>query len=198
MAKHIGYHNALKLAKEALEFRDPESVASDAGVIWTGVDYEIPWLGRHVLLEEGEIDERIIWLHYLAANGPKRASGVYINYKQVPGAAIYNENFVKRTIKPMVKTFQDSPDEFLKLGCEMGGEPQKSGSASFTVRALPYIPLTCIIWQGDDEISANGNILFDSTAPLWFCAEDLVALAGMVVYKMLKLVAPKSTHYRLS
>jgi hypothetical protein len=198
MVKHIGYHNALKLAQEALEGRDPESVASGSGVVWTGVDYEIPWLGARVLLQEGELDERIIWLHYLAANGSQNPSGVYINYKQIPGAAIYNENFVKRTITPMVKTFQDAPEEFIRLGREMGGETQKLGSAAFTLRALPYVPLTCVIWQGDEEIPASGNILFDSTAPGWFCAEDLVVLAGMVVYRMLKLVSLKTAHYRLS
>jgi hypothetical protein len=85
----------------------------------------------------------------------------------------------------MVGAFCDRLDEFVRLGLEMGGEEKDLGHASFTVRALPYLPITFIIWQGDDEVPANGNILFDEGAIEWFCAEDLVVVAGMSVYEML-------------
>jgi len=59
---------------------------------------------------------------------------------------------------------------------------------SFTVNALPYIPLTFVLWQGDGEVPPSGNILFDETAAKWLCAEDLVVLAGLPVYEMLSAV----------
>jgi len=189
MTEHTGYHQALKLAREKLAELDPRAVADAAGVTWTGSAYEIPWLGSNLHLEDGALDEQIIWLHYLTGHGPKKPSGVYISYRQVPGGAIYNENFVKRTIDPMVRTFHDRLEDFTRLGTAMGGEAKGLGHASFTIRALPFVPLTYVIWQGDDEIPAGGNILFDETAAGWFCAEDLVVLAGMPVYKMLKQLA---------
>ncbi|MDR3331807.1 MAG: DUF3786 domain-containing protein [Synergistaceae bacterium] len=186
MTEHAGYQRALGLARHELAGRLPETVAANTGTRWTGETYEIPWLGGTVLLEDGALDEQIIWLHYLAALGPKTPRGVYVNYRQLPGAAIYNDNFVKRTISPMVGAFHDKLDDFLRMGISMGGEVKNLGHASFVIRALPFVPITYVIWQGDDEVPADGNILFDETAADWFCAEDLVVLAGIPVYNMLK------------
>jgi hypothetical protein len=186
MPEHSGYYRALRLAQTELACLDPEVVVSNTGVQWTGETYLMPWLGRMVPLADGDMTERILWHHYLLAHGPKQDSGVAVNYKQVPGAAIYNDNFTKRTINPMVKAFHDDLEKFMQKGLAMGGEPRSYGHASFTVRALPYIPLTFVIWQGDEEVPAGGNILFDETVKDWLCAEDLSALPGLLVHKMLR------------
>jgi hypothetical protein len=65
---------------------------------------------------------------------------------------------------------------------------------SFTLPVLPYVPLTFVIWQGDDEIPPNGNILFDETAIEWFNAEDLVVIASLPVYKLLKMNAQRTMY----
>ena len=186
--KNKGYERALGLAREQLAERDPRKTADDTGTVWTGGRFEIPWLGRMIPLDEGTVEQQIIWSHYLMSGGPKQPSGNYITYRQVPGAGIYNENFLKRCINPMVKAFAGDLDLFLRLGQNMGGRKASPGHMSFTVNALPYIPLTFVLWQGDDEIPASGNILFDDTAAEWLCAEDLVVLAGLPVYEMLRAV----------
>jgi hypothetical protein len=87
----------------------------------------------------------------------------------------------------MVQGFSGDLEEFLKRGRALGGEKVNLGHMAFTVCPLQYVPITYIIWQGDDEIPASGNILFDETAVDWLCAEDLVVLAGIPVYAMLKM-----------
>ena len=165
--------------------RDPLEMADNTGTVWTGERFEIPWLGRTIPLGEGTVEQQILWSHYLLAGGPKQPAGNFITFRQVPGAGIYNENFLKRCIKPMVKAFSGDLDLFLRIGQTMGGMKASPGHMSFTLNALPYIPLTFVLWQGDDEVPASGNILFDETAVKWFCAEDLVVLAGLPVYEML-------------
>lgn len=190
-----GYTIALNLAKEDLEKLDPSEVVKNTGVIWNGTSYEIPWYNKLIPLEKGTIEEQIIWYHYLTANGPKQLRNKYINYKQVPGAAIYNDNFIKRAINPMVNTFKDDVESFLNIGESLGGTKVKLGHAAFSLNLLPYVPLTYILWQGDDEIPANGNILFDESSIEWFCAEDLVVIASLPVYLMMNCKRKGKTGY---
>ena len=184
MKGNIGYTNAVNLGKEALEKLDPQEVCANSGVMWDDGEYIIPWMGESVRFNDGKIEEQIIWYHYLTAKGPRDMKGGYITYKQVPGGAIYNDNFIKRAVKPMVKAFSYDLDGFLKRGEMMGGWQIPMGHMAFTLKLLPYVPLTYVIWQGDDEVPASGNILYDETAPEWLCAEDLVVVASLPVYKM--------------
>ncbi len=187
-----GYERALNLAKSKLEKILPEEVEKNTGAKWNGTGYEIPWFNGTANPEDSPIDEKIIQYHYLIANGPKTPRGVYVNYKQVPGGIIYNDNFIKRCINPMVKTFAGNLEGFLEMGMLMGGEKQNLGHVSFTLRPLPYVPVTFVIWQGDDELKDSGNILFDETVFDWFCAEDVVVLAAICVYKMIRMLKSKA------
>lgn len=182
-----GYEESLNAAKSKLELLSPQDVVYNTGVIFNGTTYEIPWFGNLTPLDSGSIEERIIWHHYLIANGPKLPRDRYITYKQVPGAIIYNDNFIKRAVNPMVKVFGNNIQKFLEKGKLLGGQQVKHGHMAFTLHPLPYIPITYILWEGDDEMDATGNILFDEGAIEWFCAEDLVVLAGLPVYKLMKM-----------
>ncbi len=187
MATNIGYERALRLAREELAGRDPALVAGNTGVPFENGEYVIPWLGRRIPLSEGAVDQQIIWHHYLCAQGPRQPRGRLIAYRQIPGAGIYNANFYKRSIQPMVRAFGGNLAGFLAAGQALGGEAVSHGDAAFTLHPLPYLPLTYVVWQGDDEMPANGNILFDESAIEWLCAEDLVVLAGLPVYEMLRM-----------
>ena len=147
MKNNIGYTKAIELGQAALQNRDPAEICANTGVSWDGETYIMPWMGKSSKLTEGSIEEQIIWYHYLATQGPKEPAGRYINYKQVPGAAIYNDNYVKRAINPMVKTFSHDLDGFLKRGENLGGKKVDLGHMAFTVNVLPFIPITFVIWQ---------------------------------------------------
>lgn len=187
MAENIGYQRALALAKQEMEGRDPALLAANTGTVWTGEDFLIPWLGREIPLAQGSVDQQILWYHYLLAQGPRQPRGRYINYKQVPGAAIYNANFIKRSINPLVRTFAGDLPGFFAAGEALGAEKVSLGNAGLTFHPLPYLPVTCVLWQGDEEMPASGNILFDEGIIDWYCAEDIVAVAGLVVYEAIRV-----------
>ncbi len=190
-----GYEIAINLAKEDLSKLTPEEICRNTGVAWDGSDFIIPWYNKEVKLCDGNIEEQIIWYHYMLANGPKLERNRFISYKQVPGAIIYNDNFIKRAINPMVQMFKDDLDTFLEIGQALGGVRASHGHMAFTLKVLPYVSLTYVIWEGDDEIPANGNILFDESAIEWFCAEDLVVLASLPVYLMMSYKRKGRTSY---
>jgi hypothetical protein len=46
------------------------------------------------------------------------------------------------------------------------------------------LPVTYVIWRGDDELPPAGAILFDGNASGWLPAEDLTVLASIGAYKL--------------
>lgn len=55
-------------------------------------------------------------------------------------------------------------ESFLKRAEELGGRPLAFGDASVELLPLPRVPLTLILWLGDEEFPAIADVLFDSSA----------------------------------
>jgi hypothetical protein len=69
----------------------------------------------------------------------------------------------------------------------LDGEKEKYGSASVTIRVLPMVPVTFVLWEGDDELEASGNILFDASVENFLPAEDIVCAGSFGVYELMRL-----------
>ena len=88
-----------------------------------------------------------------------------------------------------MKRFGREPESLSKVGVALGGRPYPAGDGAVTIRPLPRLPVTYIIWKGDDELDAGGNILFDETAIGWLPAEDLAVLASLGAYRLISASA---------
>jgi len=51
---------------------------------------------------------------------------------------------------------------------------------------FPYLPITCLVWKGDDEFPPEATVLFDETAELFFSAEDMAVAGEMAVLELVK------------
>lgn len=179
-----GYNAAIALAEEKLKTLDPLAVCERTGAKWNGSTYLIPWLGGERELYSGNDAEIILWLHYLAALGSKTQSGKWISYREVPSALFYEPKFIARAVKPIVKSYGSCPSKLVDAAKKLGGVKANAGDAAVTINLLPFIPVTYIVWAGDEEMEAAGNILFDKTAVTWLPAEDLVVLASQGAYAL--------------
>jgi hypothetical protein len=56
----------------------------------------------------------------------------------------------------------------------------RTGDAAFRLLALPKIPVGCILYLGDSEVSPSINILFDEAAPHYLPTEDLTILGSLL------------------
>ena len=65
----------------------------------------------------------------------------------------------------------------MKVGYTMGGEKIEKGEFGITIPALPRVPLTILLWTGDDEVAGSANILFDASANEQMETEALVWLS---------------------
>jgi hypothetical protein len=52
---------------------------------------------------------------------------------------------------------------------------------------LPRIPLTLVLWTGDEEFAPEATVLFDKSVRSYLPPEDIAMLSGMVVYRLIRI-----------
>lgn len=70
------------------------------------------------------------------------------------------------------------------------GETLKEGDWAFEVRPLPRVPVTIVLWQGDEEVSDGGTLLFDVSARAYL-PNLLEELAGLTVWRLKNILDPE-------
>jgi len=137
--------------------------------------------------EELKIKEKILILHYLNNAKKEDLTGDLIAYQEIPSARFYLSAFSARSTDPFIATFGENPDKLPIVAQELfAAERVSMGDVSVTIQAFPKVPITFIIWQGDDEFPPNGTILFDSSIKdNLLSAEDISELVSMIVYPLI-------------
>lgn len=83
----------------------------------------------------------------------------------------------------------------------LGGVETKYGDLSVTIPALPKIPITYIIWKGDDELPASSMLLFDASASHYLPTEDIAVLGELTTARLMislkKIVSNRHLPVRL-
>ncbi|MDA8443233.1 MAG: DUF3786 domain-containing protein [Peptococcaceae bacterium] len=198
----FNYQVTLQDAKVRFTQLDLPAIALRAGAEQvSGTTLRIKFLGRDYLVSadgevatgvevgEATIAEQILLLHYLAQAEGVPVQHKLISFKELPGGAIYINPFTNRAIKPLVAAFGADPEQLLAHGTVLGGSKASPGDVSVCVDVFPYVPITLVLWAGDDEFPATGNILFDISAPHYLPTEDYAVLASMLVARLKQLQA---------
>jgi hypothetical protein len=197
------YLTALDMAARELRNRNPDHSCRRSGAQFTekgskSAVIELSFLNRTISItwpelvfseasgKEVPLKERILILHYLNGSQGGDPTGEWIAYQDIPSARFYLDAFNRRVKHPLVKGFGEQPDKLLPLASELYGASAGSlGDASVLVHALPKIPITLVIWRGDEEFSPDGAVLFDRTVQDILSAEDISELSSMIVYPLL-------------
>ncbi len=138
--------------------------------------------------EEMPINEKILVLHYLINSQGIPLSEHWIPFRDIPGGSIYVDPFKGRAYYPFIGTFGKNPEGFEKASLKLGGEKMDMGDLSFKISVFPMVPVVYIMWLGDDEMRASGNILFNQSAPFYLPTEDYAILGGLTSSKLKKSV----------
>jgi hypothetical protein len=159
-------------------------------VPYFGQGRRVSWPEITVTAVAGEaqipLTEQILILHYLERSTGEPLSGRSIDFREVPdGGGFYWSAFVSRAKKPLLETFGNDLELYLKVAQTLGGEPQDLGDAAARFPAFPLVPVTHVLWRGDEEFPPEANILFDDTISRHLSTEDIAALAGASVYRLM-------------
>ena len=131
------------------------------------------------------LTEQILILHYLLHASGEPLTGRTVDFRQVPEGGFYWSAFVSRAKKPLLETFGQDLELYLKVAQELGGQPENLGDAAARYLAFPLVPVTHVLWRGDEEFPPEANILFDETISRHLSTEDIAALAGASVYRLM-------------
>ncbi|HEX78888.1 MAG TPA: DUF3786 domain-containing protein [Dehalococcoidia bacterium] len=130
------------------------------------------------------IKDKVLILHYINNAEGAPVTGNRITYKELPEGIIYASNFTKRTIRPLLKSFGNNPELLLKTVAMFDYQEAGYGDLALTINAFSHVPITLVLWRGDDEFAPEGSIIFDSTIPSYLSTEDITVLCENIVWRI--------------
>lgn len=201
MARVDDYQMSFDLAARELAGRDWSAVALAAGAQIDGQGLTLAYYGRPLrvgrepvsvtTLDDGPalpLAEQALVLHYLVRADGAPIKGEWVTFREVEAGEFYWSAFVKRAKDPLVKFFGSRPELLVELSPLVGGFPaQGTGDASVEVLAFPRVSFLLVLWAGDEEFPAEGNVLMDRSVGHYLSTEDVALAAGLPIYKMMAL-----------
>jgi hypothetical protein len=129
---------------------------------------------------------KIVLLHYILTASGRPLGGDKIPYEDIPGCRPYQPVFERRVVRPLVSAFGFDRDAFSAAGEALGATKESFGDASFTVHALPMVPLTFILWEGDQEFPPSVKTLFDPSVDAYLPLEDITVISKLAAVRIIK------------
>jgi hypothetical protein len=183
----MGLDNAYEKAQKDMSGLSPHIAASMSGASFDEGRFTVPFFHRSftIHLPGAKVTEvgsetapprllEILLMHYLVNADGTPVSGMWITYRHLPGANLFEQRFTDMALQPLLDSFGNDAEGFRQAGLAIGGTPMsRTGDAAFRFMALPKIPMGCILYLGDDEVPPSINILFDAAAPHYLPTEDL-------------------------
>jgi hypothetical protein len=185
-AYQLSYQTA---CKELAQQNEPQKIAARS---WTHFDpeksvFSVKYLNENytVSYPSGEVNfadkaevvplpAKIVILHYLLTADETTLTGEMVSFKEIPGGMIYLAPFEGRVLGAFKAIFGKNAALLPLAGEKVGARANKYGDGAVTLDVLPKLPVTYVIWEGDEEVKANGTVLFDSSAQNFLPTEDLV------------------------
>lgn len=199
LPKQDNYEQALKIALEVFSRKDPGRLAEKARGRYENRCVIVPHLDREIVLdvdthrftirdtgEEAPIWLAILTLHYLNNSDGRQPTGNLKHFREFKDGLFYEPAFNRRTKEILIGVFGDNPELMIEAGKKLKGKILTSGDASVELGYFPCLPITCILWRGDEDFPPEAAVLFDETAHIYFSAEDMAVAGQMAVLELLK------------
>lgn len=193
------YILALKESRSGFSEKEPQRMAKNSGGTYIEGKIHIKVLGHNISVihpqgfvkfsENTDLEPhfilQLIIINYLARSGGEPLTYEFLPYRDFPGGNAFYAAFYQSAIQPLAQNFGRNPERLQALASNLGGEVMETGSSTqILFRFLPRVLLKYIVWPGDEEISAQANVLFDSSAGDYLHTEDLAG-AGAYLTELL-------------
>ena len=110
----------------------------------------------------------------------------YVGPEQLPSGQFFFRGQHSLPTRQLEETFGKSPEQLYEVSKQFDTKRCEFGDASIELYALPRIPLTIVIWRGDEEFDARASILFDQTTGTHLPLDALGTLANLTVKALVK------------
>ena len=131
-------------------------------------------------------DQLTLLLYYFSAADGTPETGQWISFADLPDGRFYNQAFQGYTGHELVKAIGSDQPAFERAAASLDGRPYPQGDAAFIFRALPYMALLVIFWQGDEDFPASYQILFDASASHYLPTDACAILGSTLTHRLIK------------
>ncbi|UCB43391.1 MAG: DUF3786 domain-containing protein [Dehalococcoidales bacterium] len=128
--------------------------------------------------------EQILILHYLSLAKGTAATNNLITFRDLPGGIVYYPTFSKRTMEPLTRYFGREPELLVKAAERLGAHQADIGDTTVVINAFRHVPITMVLWHGDEELSPQLNLLFDANILDYLETEDITVVCEIVTWKL--------------
>ncbi len=198
------YELAYKLACEQLaKIDDIEQQCRKSGTQYQVIDSQkviiIQYLNQSYLItlpnieislvdsaEGVPIRDKVLILHYFTSAKGTPAANRLITFRELPAGSVYFPTFSKRTIKPILDNFGKEPHLLIDAGEKLGGHKSDYGDTAVAINAFSRVPITIVLWQGDEEFAPQGNIVFDATISDYLPTEAITVLCEAITWRLIR------------
>ena len=74
----------------------------------------------------------------------------------------------------------------MEAGRRLGGRDSDAGDTAIVIDAFSRVPLTLVLWEGDDELPAQLNLLFDANITDYLETEDVTILCETLTWRLIR------------
>ncbi|MEJ2183196.1 MAG: DUF3786 domain-containing protein [Nitrospirota bacterium] len=129
------------------------------------------------------LDVSILW--YLVGAKEVGRSGRLIRPQDLKGGHHFFTGTHELPLTPLAMKYGADREGFLARARSLGGRQVRYGDAAVELSPMPRIPLTVILWLGDEEFPSRADLLFDSSAALHVPLDINWSLAMMSLIALL-------------
>jgi hypothetical protein len=183
--KRVTYEAAISKAWEDILPCDFLEISRNSGVpfdiedskfnmAFLGEEYLISPLQKTVKTPEGQDVYSflsVLLLHYLANARDLELTEKLLSFRELEGGDVY---------------YSSEPETLRLTGEKIGAKAGDHGDVSIVLDAFPRIPITVILWEGDEEVPPSSNMLFDSSIKELLPTEDVAVIGGFVASYLVK------------
>ena len=197
------YYNINETARVALEkFKECklDEMIENCGFTKAGDGFDVHFINRdlHVTYPDGVVTDKatgeevditckVLVLHHAAWSKGGGMVDHLISYKELPSGGIYIKPFTNRNIKALIGIFASNLDALKKAVANTDHDILKQGDFSCTIRIMPKIPVTFIIYEEDEEFPAEANILFNGNAANHLHTEDYNQITAYLISSLKRM-----------
>ena len=192
-------------AWQSLLAMDPDDVCRRANVRFDAAEarYVVPCLGQEIGLAparremtgtspEGErlltrlgYFSRLSILTYLLHAKASPLAGHLVNPAELPVGQIFFKGSHTLPLGRLTAKYGTDPKAFAERGGTLGGKAVAYGDAAVELPVLPRVPVTLILWRGDDEFAPRASLLLDADCETQLPPDTVWSVAMLALLAML-------------
>jgi hypothetical protein len=164
------------------------------GIVFLNKHYTVDPSEQKIYREDGSgasFGDELCILAYLINAKDIRLANKLTPGQKLPGGQFFFRGHHSLPTEKLTKAFGDDPKRLLNAAETLNASVCDFGDASLRVQVLPRLPLTVMVWGGDEEFEARSSILFDETAASQLPLDALLMAVELAVKTLIQAANDK-------